>query len=205
MPEPETIELPKHKPKGWMYALLVVLLVVLTAGVVWYVQEQRVTQNAAKLAETQLKLEAIQKQVEVLEAPGEPAVASSKIRGTLTYPSHGVPKDVNTCAMRVDTGKTYCTKEQIVADEFKTKVGYEIAVDPGEYIVFSYRSAGDGTVVQTAAHDEYIKRTMLDEAPPNVCANTDFAVATKVSVGVGETKKDIISGDWYYPEQLINC
>jgi hypothetical protein len=70
--------------------------------------------------------------------PGAAAPADTGvIEGSLSYPSEFIPDDMTICAENQATKKIFCTNKHLKGKKYKYKVGYKLAVPPGEYHVFA--------------------------------------------------------------------
>jgi hypothetical protein len=62
---------------------------------------------------------------------------SGVIEGSLSYPSEFIPDDMTICAENLATKKIYCTDKHLNARKYRYKVGYKLAVPPGDYHVYA--------------------------------------------------------------------
>lgn len=61
------------------------------------------------------------------------------IEGSLSYPSEGIPDNVEACAESVTSFQEYCTTDRVEGGQYRYGIGYELEVPPGSYEVYAYR------------------------------------------------------------------
>jgi hypothetical protein len=69
--------------------------------------------------------------------PGLAAPQTGVIEGSLSYPSEFIPDDMTICAENLATKKIYCTDKHLQSKKYQYKVGYKLAVPPGDYHVYA--------------------------------------------------------------------
>lgn len=116
-------------------------------------------------------------QVSELRHNNEPGI----ITGGLSYPSEGLPKDLQVCAQNNKTKEVVCTQKDISFDET-----YALSVSAGEYLVFAQSGK------MKAFYSEFVT-CGLDV----VKCKTHTPIIVKVTAG--EKLENINPSDWYVP------
>jgi hypothetical protein len=116
------------------------------------------------------------------------------IEGSLSYPSEFIPPDMTICAENLSTHKRYCTNKHIKGAKYTYKVGYKLALPPGDYHVFAFlpdpaRYGAGYPKDYRAYYSEFVK-----------CGQRADCVSHEpvpVKVRSGESLKGIDPQDWY--------
>ena len=111
------------------------------------------------------------------------------IVGSLTYPSEGIPADVQVTAVNLETNQEYTTLEHLSGSQYRYGTGYRIAVPAGDYYV--YASGGEAFADQRAYYTNFVECGFAFGA----CENSEERIV--VTVEPGKDTKDIMAGDWY--------
>jgi hypothetical protein len=116
------------------------------------------------------------------------------IEGSLSYPSEFIPDDVTICAENLATKEIYSTNKHLNAKKYQYKVGYKLAVPPGDYHVFAQlpdpgRHGADYSKDYRAYYSEFVKCGMS--------VNCKSHAPITVKVKAGETVSGIDPQDWY--------
>jgi len=94
--------------------IVIIALVVIIGGIIYYSQNEQIQES------------------------NKPELGSRGIiEGSLAYPSEQIPSDMRVCAENIESGKKYCSDEQITDSKYKYERGYKVLVPAGEYYVFS--------------------------------------------------------------------
>ena len=126
--------------------------------------------------------------------PGLPAPQPGVIEGSLSYPSDFIPPDMTIGAENLATKKIYSTHKHLKAKKYQYKVGYKLAVPPGDYHVYAYLPdpAKWGAAYSQdyrAYYSEFVK------CGQTVDCKSHAPIA--VQVKSGETVSGIDPQDWY--------
>lgn len=116
------------------------------------------------------------------------------IEGSLSYPSEFIPDDMTISAENLATQKIYSTNQHLMAKKYQYKVGYKLAVPPGNYHVFAQlpdprRHGADYSKDYRAYYSEFVKCGMS--------VNCKSHAPITVQVKAGETVSGIDPQDWY--------
>lgn len=115
---------------------------------------------------------------------------SGTITGSLSYPSEGIPEEMQVCAETTDKSEMYCSDAQLSGPEYKYGKGYAITVPPGKYYVFATLSPDpNAPKAERAYYNEFVECGLSVD-----CKDTTNITVTVES---GETVKDINPWDWY--------
>ncbi len=73
------------------------------------------------------------------EGPSFPDITKGRgmIEGSLSYPSEEIPAEMAVCAESVDSGKKYCSGEQLEDSKYIYGKGYQLEAPAGDYYVFA--------------------------------------------------------------------
>ena len=69
--------------------------------------------------------------------PAAAAPNAGVIEGSLSYPSEFIPPDMTIYAENLATKQIYSTNQHLKGNKYTYKVGYKLAVPPGNYHVFA--------------------------------------------------------------------
>ena len=116
---------------------------------------------------------------------------SGLITGSLSYPSEGLPDDLEVCAVNTLTESQYCTNDKINSDKFTYGIGYNVEVPVGSYLVYS-----------KTQYDTY-KAYFSEFVTCGLEANCQSHEPIIVFVSAGQTVENIDPGDWYIPTTII--
>jgi hypothetical protein len=130
---------------------------------------------------------AIPDEIKVSSPTPTTASQSGTIEGALSFPSEGIPENMEVCAESMTGSPVACTKEHIKSSEYTYGEGYKLSVPPGEYYV--YASIPDFNNGYKAYYNEFVKCGLSVDCP----SHDKIAV----TVPVGETVKGIDPQDWY--------
>ena len=114
------------------------------------------------------------------------ATPKGYLEGSLSYPSEFIPENMQICATNTDTGKEYCTYQQIKNQKYLYGVGYKLPVPAGTYEIIAVVGASLG------GYSEFVTCGM----DVNNCQSHDLV---PVSVAEGEIVRDLDIMDWYAP------
>lgn len=109
------------------------------------------------------------------------------IEGSLSFPSQGIPSDMEICAQNWISQETICTKNHIENSKYIYGVGYTLEVPEGEYYVYATVSSFDG---YKAYYNKYVTCGLKYE-----CQDTTPII---VKVEEGKTVSGIDPHDWYH-------
>lgn len=59
------------------------------------------------------------------------------IEGSLSYPSEGIPNDMQVCAENITTYESFCTSEKIADAKYTYGKGYMLKAPPGNYYIYA--------------------------------------------------------------------
>lgn len=110
------------------------------------------------------------------------------ITGSISFPSEGIPENLEVCAETVPTADEYCTDDHIAGETFEYGVGYMLEVPAGDYYVYAHIPGEE----QKAYYSEFVTCGLTASCPSHD--------PIEVSVSVGETEKGVDPGDWYAPQ-----
>ncbi len=121
----------------------------------------------------------------------EPEEALGTIEGSLSYPSEGIPSQMEICAEDTSTKEKHCTKTHIQDQKYTYGVGYKIEVPAGSYLVFAYFPAGHAGYEATyrAYYNEFVTCGLSVD-----CTSHDPIVVT---VAAGQMVTEVDPQDWY--------
>jgi hypothetical protein len=133
----------------------------------------------------------------LLLAPAPGAAAAPQpgvIEGSLSYPSEFIPDDMTIGAENLATKKIYSTNKHVHAKKYQYKVGYKLAVPPGDYHVFAQlpdpaRYGAGYPRDYRAYYSEFVKCGMSVECKSHA--------PVVVKVKSGKTVSGIDPMDWY--------
>jgi len=119
---------------------------------------------------------------------------SGVIEGSLSYPSEFIPDHMTICAENLATKQIYSTNKHVKAKKYQYKVGYKLAVPPGNYHVFAQlpdpaRYGAEYPKDYRAYYSKFVKCGMSVECKDH----TPIVVMVKS----GETVSRIDPQDWY--------
>ncbi len=119
-----------------------------------------------------------------------PQENSGFIAGSLSYPSEGIPTEMQVCAKNIDTEKEYCTNNRIYdTNEYTYGVGYKMEVPTGDYQVYSYLPDSPDW---KAYYSNYV--VCIDSGLYENCNSHDIIT---ISVLSNQVTPNIDPGDWY--------
>lgn len=122
--------------------------------------------------------------------PTEDEAPVGRIAGSLSYPSEGIPANMQVCAEAVDMSELYCTDAQLTGNQYTYGKGYEITVPTGQYRVFATLAENPKDPnVKRAYYNEFVKCGLSVD-----CKDTTPIVVT---VAEGKTVTNINPWDWY--------
>jgi len=126
-------------------------------------------------------------------SPGA-AANTGVIEGSLSYPSDFIPPDMTICAENLATKKIYSTRNHLKARKYQYKVGYKLAVPPGDYHVYAYlpdpaKYGASYPPDYRAYYSEFVK------CGQTVDCKSHAPIVVKVKSG--ETVSGIDPQDWY--------
>ncbi len=107
-----------------------------------------------------------------------PGPTTGIIQGALSYPSEGIPADMQVCAETLQNQQVKCVQGQNSA--------YSLELMPGSYYVYAYLS---GNPNFKAYYSEFVTCGLMAECPSH--APIEVAVAAEDNI------LDIDPGDWY--------
>lgn len=119
-----------------------------------------------------------------------PQVVFGSITGSISYPSEGIPNELDVCAYDINGMETECTSDRLNGDEFTYGVGYQMELLPGEYHVYAILNGGSG-------YKAYYSEAVLCGLGVD-CTNHNPIVVT---VTPNDLIKDIDPADWYDTSQ----
>lgn len=116
---------------------------------------------------------------------------SGFIRGTMAYPSDGIPGGMVACAENQETKETACTDGR---NSWEARVSYTLKVPPGRYYVYGKLLPGgddsaEGMRGVRAYYTEFMKCGMG--------ANCNSHKRIPLEVSAGESLTGITVGDWW--------
>lgn len=100
------------------------------------------------------------------------------IQGTLSYPSEGIPDNMQVCAETLHQAQIKCVQGQNSV--------YSLEVDPGTYFVYAYLP--DNPTLK-AYYSEFVTCGLMAECPSHA--------PIEVIVAAGDNILDIDPADWY--------
>jgi hypothetical protein len=117
------------------------------------------------------------------------------IQGSLSYPSEFIPPDLVICAENLAAGQRLCTDKHLKGKQFQYRVGYRLALPPGDYHVYAYlpdpaRYGADFSRDYRAYYSEFVKCGMRDDCP--------LPKPVVVQVESGKNLIKIDPQDWYH-------
>jgi hypothetical protein len=133
----------------------------------------------------------------LLLSPGPGLAAAPQpgvIEGSLSYPSEFIPDDMTICAENLATKQIYSTRKHVKAKKYQYKVGYKLAVPPGDYHVYAQlpdpdRYGATYSKDYRAYYSQFVKCGMSVECQDH----TPIVVKAKS----GETVSGVDPQDWY--------
>lgn len=114
-----------------------------------------------------------------------PISKSGTIEGSLSFPSEGIPENLEVCAENQDTKEVYCTDEHIQDSKYTYGIGYTLNVPAGIYLVYALDPSGD----YKAYYSEFVTCGLSVNCPSHE--------PIPVEVKAGETTSDVDPQDWY--------
>jgi hypothetical protein len=116
------------------------------------------------------------------------------IEGSLSYPGEYIPDDMTISAENLATKEIYSTHQHLMAKKYQYKVGFKLAVPPGDYHVYAYlpdpgRHGAEYAKDYRAYYSEFVKCGMS--------VNCKSHAPITVKVKSGETVRGIDPQDWY--------
>lgn len=131
-----------------------------------------------------------QAEEEILLEASPTQVPTGLIKGKLSYPSEGLPKDLMVCAVLTSGSDSICTQNQIPVGGTGSGMGYELTVPAGTYYVHAYTETNP---TLKAYYSEFVTCGLLASCPSHK--------PIMVDVKAGETAVDVDPGDWYAPQE----
>lgn len=116
------------------------------------------------------------------------SVTTGIIRGSVSFPSQGIPEGMVVCAVPTDQQPSICTSELLEGD-FTYGLGYELQLPAGEYLV--YATVENDPNSTKAYYSEFVTCGLMAECPSHT--------PIPVTVLPGQTIEGIDPGDWYAP------
>jgi len=114
-----------------------------------------------------------------------PVSTNGTIEGSLSFPSEGIPEDLQVCAQNQDTKELYCTNEHIQDSKYTYGFGYTLDVPAGIYLVY----ASVPNMDYKAYYSEFVTCGLSVD-----CSSHE---TIPVEVKAGETTSDVDPQDWY--------
>ncbi len=187
---------PQKEIVNWKRLIITTLLVVvasaITSSITWFILDRTFNEsqqtNAALVATLEKKITYLDTRL-----GGSTNVEAEEgiIEGSLTYPSQGIPTDIQIVAEDITTGKTFQTTDQITDTKYTYGKGFKLTVPIGSYYVYGTHQGFNGTDGKQwkAYYNQFV-----------VCGmSVDCKDYTKVIVKVEaeKTTAPIMVGDWY--------
>ena len=119
--------------------------------------------------------------------PTPTPVLTGVISGRLTYPSDGIPSNMNVCVTSVRGGKSACSNRRVSGFRFSVNRGsarYSVTLPAGTYYIYGTLPGQD-----RAYYTEYI-RCGMD-------ARCTSHARIPIKVTAGQTRSGITVGDWW--------
>lgn len=119
--------------------------------------------------------------------PTNPQQQTGTIEGSLSFPSEGIPVNMQVCAEDSNTQQNYCTNEHFNDNKYTYGVGYKIEVPSGSYFVYAQvPNFGNG---YRAYYNEFVTC--------GLSVNCQSHENIEVNVSAGQTITGIDPQDWY--------
>lgn len=131
--------------------------------------------------------ETVKKEDDTVDSDTTEEVATDgTITGSLTYPSEGIPPDMEIHAYNTVTEHDYFVRDHLSGEEYAYGVGFRMDVPAGTYYVYGVLPSNPD---QKAYYNEFVRCGM----------SVDCTDMTKVVVTVeaGKETKGVVVGDWY--------
>lgn len=122
---------------------------------------------------------------EPIETLAPPENTTGLVEGTISFPSEGIPANLEVCAETIAGVKTTCTNAKIKDAKYKTGVGYKLELSAGTYYIY----ASTPNFPNKAYYNEFMTCGLMASCPSHK--------KIEVSVIAGTTTSDIDPGDWY--------
>lgn len=106
------------------------------------------------------------------------------VEGSLSYPSEGIPNDLQVCAETLQGVLVKCTDTHIPNQKYQYGVGYNLELSEGNYYVYAVAAQGN-----RAYYTEFVTCGLLYSCPSHK--------KIEVQVISGQTTSKIDPGDWY--------
>ena len=116
------------------------------------------------------------------------------VKGTVTYPSSGIPDSTVICALNLSTKQEQCTNEILNSDEFIFGYGYELVLEKGEYNFFAKDTEGD--IEHPAFYNAYMQSLVASGDWPAHDGTCEEYQPINVNLD-SYSGEDIAVGDWY--------
>jgi len=120
------------------------------------------------------------------EAFSQPRDNGGLITGSLSYPSEGLPPDLQVCAENLATKEINCTEEKIRDEKYIYGLGYQLEVPAGKYFVYALTDWRKG---YRAYYSEFVACGLKEN-----CLSHQPLV---VQVNPGKTTSSINPWDWH--------
>lgn len=157
--------------KSIIIAIGVVFIIGITGAAYWWGTQQK---TAPKIPPTQTI------------SPSPTSISKNgTIEGSLSFPSEGIPKNLEVCAENQTTKEIYCTSKHLQNPKYTYGVGYTLNVPAGIYLVYALDPSGD----YKAYYSEFVTCGLSVNCPSHE--------PILVEVKAGETTSDVDPQDWY--------
>lgn len=170
-----------------MKNLLILLLVVLVSGLllggVYLLGKGSQKQTPEYITDENTPTEK-----EFVSPTEEPAqTGPGIIEGSLSFPSEGIPEDMQVCAETLENTVVVCTGNQIDDEKYTYGVGYTLEVPAGRYFVYA----------QSQSFNEEYKAYFSDFVTCGLSAECTSHDPIVVEVSAGQTTEGVDPQDWY--------
>lgn len=178
-----------------LFIIITVLLTILAVGYIWQSEQEKAALRS-QLVPAEIIVESPNPSLTPEEAAYEAAEEESQatpaarkqtgsITGSLSFPSSGIPENMEVCAENVTTQQLFCTSEHLKGDEYTYGFGYDLELPLGKYFVYA-----------KLPNDPY-KAYYSEFVTCGLSVECESHLPLSVEVTEGVELKNIDPQDWY--------
>lgn len=161
--------------------VLIGVLLVLVAGGAYYLGK-RVAPSSQKSGQI-----ATSTTPKPTPTPTQSALQTGTIEGSLSYPSEGIPQDLQVCAETLIGVQFECTSTHIQDSKYTYGSGYKLELPPGKYYVYA----------QVPSFNSGYKAYYSEFVTCGLSINCPSHKPIEVEVTAGATLTGVDPQDWY--------
>lgn len=158
----------------------IVAIVIIAAGAYFLGQKSLKSDKTNQKVQTTLT-------PKLTPAPTEVLTQTGTIEGSLSFPSEGIPQDLQVCAETLIGVQFECTLSHIQDSKYTYGSGYKLELPPGKYYVYA----------QVPSFNSNYKAYYSEFVTCGLSINCPSHKPIEVEVSAGATLNGIDPQDWY--------